>query len=131
MDAVIAFFKDQLSDDDFEVFQMFQRFRDNDMITDLVVDFDEVYAWLGFRSKTEARRLLAKSCKKGSDYTSTRSNAKETVMLTPYAFKVMCILSGTDKGKQVRTYLRNIEELFMKQHLETLVQTSKPEVEVL
>jgi hypothetical protein len=38
-----------------------------------VVDFDDVYVWLGFTTKGNAKRLLTRKFQEGSDYIVTKS----------------------------------------------------------
>jgi phage anti-repressor protein len=94
--------------------------------TQFIVDFDDVYVWLGFTRKDHAKRLLQKKFNEGTDYTTTNllplkgeqdipqhgGHNKEKCMLTVPTFKSFSMYCDTEKGKQTRQYYMKMEKVF-------------------
>jgi phage anti-repressor protein len=92
--------------------------------TDFVVDLDNIWKWLGFGQKINAKRVLEKHFKLDIDYkTPTDSkddkeieekkhggHNKETFMLTINAFKRFCLKAETKKADQIHEYYIKLEE---------------------
>ena len=107
---------------------------------DFVIDFDNVWKWLGFTRKDSGKKLLEKFFTKDVDYevmkpTPEISGAgfemdepappiggaglnlgsaglnKETIMLTVNTFKKFCLKAGTKKADEVHDYYIKLEEL--------------------
>ena len=98
----------EFSNDDKEIFESFL---DHDQHNDFVVDFDNVYKWIGFTCKDHAKRLLTDVLMKGTDYKTEEYAQHTTVMLTPNAFNELCIHSRTERGDQVRKYYEHLKSL--------------------
>lgn len=93
---------------------------------DFVIDFDEVYRWVGFTRKGNAKRILQKWFAEGKHYTLLLrteeegitlphgGNMKETIMLTPNAFKEFCMRADTHKANEIRSYYIKMERLVFK-----------------
>ncbi|NBU33736.1 hypothetical protein EB118_06120 [bacterium] len=89
---------------------------------DFVIDMDNVWEWLGFSQKGHCKRAIMKHFKNDADYKvalstpARRKNEggfnKETVLLTVDTFKELCMLSGTDKSKEIRKYFLQMEKVF-------------------
>jgi hypothetical protein len=102
-------------------------------INDFVIDLDNVWKWLGFSQKINAKTLLEKNFVLDKDYTkslhfqvkqSTKSlllqqkqstNAKgghnkETFMLNVKTFKSLCLKAGTKKADEIHDYYMKMEE---------------------
>jgi hypothetical protein len=102
---------------------------------DFVIDLDDVWKWMGFQSKFNAKRILEKTFINETDYkTLLRQQAKqtdnttslspkvkqtehtkgghnkETIMLTIRTFKLFCLKAGTKKAEQIHEYYINLEE---------------------
>jgi len=103
--------------------------------TDFVIDLDNVWKWLGFNQKFNAKRLLENLFEINKDYktllslegnqkthdiapqhggakTDTRGgHNKETFMLNIETFKKMCLKAGTKKADEIHEYYIKMEEL--------------------
>lgn len=89
---------------------------------DFVIDLDNVWQWLGFSSKFNAKRLLEKCFTLGLDYKqsllpndkqSTKGKGghnKETFLLTVKTFKSFCMKAGTKRAEQIHEYYIKLEE---------------------
>lgn len=92
--------------------------------TDFVIDLDNIWKWLGFKQKVNAKTLLEKHFiididyknllllqqKQDSDQKKHGGYNKETIMLTIYAFKKFCLKAGTQKADQIHEYYLKLEE---------------------
>ena len=91
--------------------------------TDFVIDLNNVWMWLGFVNKENAKRLLEKHFKPEIDYkisllqTEKRPNEekggqnKETILLTVETFKLYCIKAGTEKASLIHKYYIKLEKI--------------------
>lgn len=84
------------------------------------VDFDDAWNWLEYSRKDVAKRsLLNCGFTEGIDFlisadattTGISSNPKENIFLTLDCFKQWCMMSGTEKGKDVRLYFLKCEKV--------------------
>jgi hypothetical protein len=102
---------------------------------DFVIDFDNVWKWLGYTRKSDGKRVLEKFFTVDIDYQVkagaeiggaaftpeiTETNTpnlggaglnKETIMLTVNTFKKFCLKAGTKKADEVHDYYLKLEEL--------------------
>lgn len=103
---------------------------------DFVVDLDDVWKWLGFSQKIDARRLLEKHFQIDVDYkhlsadaslnieTSPPPNVKQEekwggqnrqiIMLTIKCFKSLCLKAQTKKASEIHEYYMKMEEVLHK-----------------
>lgn len=94
------------------------------------INFDDAWMWLGYSSKGNAKRMLGK-CEEDLDYkvidqpATTKSGAKQFIKLTIEAFKHICMMSGTPRGKDVRVYFLNCEKLLKEQQTAPLTINPK------
>jgi len=100
--------------------------------TDFVIDLDNVWNWLGFSSKFNAKRLLEKCFTQDLDYkqsllpndkqsSDTRGgHNKDIIMLNIKTFKLFCIKAGTKKADEIHEYFIKLEEILQ----EVLVEES-------
>lgn len=90
--------------------------------TQHVIDFDLVWKWMGYSRKGNAKRNLIKYFEEGTDYRIENmllnskkqvhgGHNKETIMLSTHAFKSLCMLSNSEKGKHTRAYYIRMEEV--------------------
>ena len=120
---------------------------------DFVVDFDDVWTWLGFNKKCGAKRTLEKHFSVEKDYKillprsgeQTRGilggHNKETIMLTTRTFKLLCMKAGTTKANEIHDYFVKLEDLLhetlheecveLKQQVENQVLISQHEQDIL
>jgi len=104
---------------------------------DFVVDLDEVWKWLGFSQKVNAKSLLEKQFVIDKDYikplllqqkqTSSQRGGhnKETFMLNIKTFKSLCIKAGTKKADEIHDYYLKIEEMIQEVVTEECVELKK------
>lgn len=89
--------------------------------TEFVIDLDNIWKWLGFFKKHNAKSMLEKQFTIDIDYKTFAPDAsaskigrgghnKETIMLTIYAFKNFCLKAGTQKADQIHEYYLKLEE---------------------
>lgn len=85
---------------------------------DFIINIDIVAKWLGSKKGTIKETLVNtynlnidyKISKEKPNSKISKSN-KEIILLTPYCFKRLCLLSKTKKGEEVRTYFISLEKL--------------------
>ena len=96
-----------------------------DQKKDFVIDLDNVWKWLEFTNKANAKRLLEKYFIRDIDYkilldahvvqdlTGKKHGGhnKEIFMLTVKAFKSYCLKAGTKKADEVHDYFMKLEEI--------------------
>ena len=88
-----------------------------------VIDLDNIWKWLGFQSKFNAKRLLESQFIVEKDYTLITPNAnvkqsvhikggqnKETFMLKVNTFKKYCLKAGTKKADEILDYYLKLQE---------------------
>ena len=90
---------------------------------DFVIDFDNVWKWMGFARKGNAKTTLEKHFTIETDYqvkktASADSEAvlnggqnRETILLTVNTFKKFCLKAGTKKADEIHDYYIKLEEL--------------------
>lgn len=85
------------------------------------VDFEEAWAWLGFKTKGNAKRSLLNSgfienkeylliCDKATT-TGISVFSNENIWLTVDCFKMWGMAAGTAKGKEIRKYFLECEKI--------------------
>jgi hypothetical protein len=92
--------------------------------TDFVVDLDNVWKWLGFSQKIDAKRLLEKYFNIDIDYKLTLGQPKasaneekwgghnkQTILLTIKCFKSLCLKAQTKKAGEIHEYYMKMEEV--------------------
>ena len=94
-----------------------------DQKKDFVIDLDNVWKWLGFAQKVNAKNLLEKNFTVDIDYKKALlsqqkqtdhikgGHNKEIIMLTVKAFKSYCLKAGTKKADEVHDYFMKLEEI--------------------
>jgi phage anti-repressor protein len=102
-------------------FQLYLTYGNND--SKYVVDLDDVWKWLGFASKGNAKRSLMKYCEKDIDFrlNSLVPRAKQhggqnndKIKMNVSTFKNLCMVANTERGKQTRRYYSKMEAIFFK-----------------
>jgi len=103
-----------------------------DYKNDFVIDLDNVWQWLGFGQKVNAKRVLEKNFVLNTDYKlllcqlakqtgSTKGgHNKETFMLNIKTFKLFCIKAETKKANEIHEYFIKLEEILQ----EVLIEES-------
>ena len=94
-----------------------------DYKNDFVIDLDNVWQWLGFHQKVNAKRVLEKNFIIDKDYKlllcqpAKQPNGvngghnKETFMLNIDSFKRYCLKSGTKKADEIHNYFIKLENI--------------------
>jgi hypothetical protein len=86
---------------------------------DYVIDLDDIWSWLGFARKTNAKTLLEKKFKLETDYKivlpQLRENLQggrpsEKIMLNINTFKKLCLMATTSKANEIHEYYIKLEE---------------------
>ena len=114
--------KENFNDNQQQLFvASFYCFLNYDKKNDFVIDFDNVWKWLGFSRKDNSKRLLEKFFTIDIDYkvallqSVERKNEggfnKETIMLNINTFKKFCLKADTKKADEVHDYYVKLEEL--------------------
>ena len=91
---------------------------------DFVIDLDNIWKWLGFSQKIDAKRLLEKYFLVNIDYklglgltkASTENEKwgghnKQIFNLNLQSFKKFCLRAGTKKSQEIHNYFIKLEEL--------------------
>ena len=92
---------------------------------DFPIDLENIYKLIGFTSKKNAKRTLINNFIKDEDYKISllpreqRFHTKggennETIMLNVDTFKNMCMITKTEKSKEIRAYYVKLEKIFNK-----------------
>ena len=92
-------------------------------INDFVIDLDNVWEWMGFKQKVNAKTLLEKNFVIDKDYKKSlllqqkRSPSvkggqnKEIFLLNLKTFKSMCLKAGTKKADEIHEYYLKMEQI--------------------
>ena len=93
---------------------------------DFIIDFDNVWKWCGFSTKSNAKRILDKNFKIDIDYQVKNlahqvgeanlqpthgGQNKEIILLTVNTFKKFCLKAGNVKADEIHDYYIKLEEL--------------------
>jgi phage anti-repressor protein len=95
---------------------------------DFIINFDDVWNWIGFGRKDHAKRLLKIKFKENIHYkiflprmgeqdlieNSHEGNNKEEILLTANTFKKFCLMAATDKSTEIYDYYIKMEEIIFK-----------------
>jgi len=122
--------KENFNDNQQQLFvASFYCFLNYDKKKDFVIDFDNVWKWLGFSRKDAAKRLLENFFTIDIDYKVKKvappicgarsvsvenqhgGQNKETIMLNINTFKKFCLKADTKKADEVHDYYIKLEEL--------------------
>jgi phage anti-repressor protein len=115
---------------------------------DFVIDLDNVWKWIGFSQKVNAKVLLEKNFIENTDYKITVSlerkqnearggHNKEVIMLTINAFKRFCLKAGTKKSDEIHEYYikmeKTLQEVVMEEckELTEQLKNTKKELETI
>ena len=88
---------------------------------DFVIDLDNVWEWMGFSQKVNAKRVLEKNFVINKDYKilvcqlakqkGSGGHNKEKIMFNVKTFKSLCLKAGTKKADEIHEYYLKMEEL--------------------
>jgi len=86
---------------------------------DFVIDLDDIWKWLGFSRKSDAKKLLEKKFKLESDYKIVLRQSpqnliggrpSEKIAMNIKTFKKMCLTATTSKANEIHEYYIKLEE---------------------
>ena len=88
---------------------------------DFIIDLDNIWQWIGFGQKVNAKRVLEKNFIENTDYKillcqlakqsdSRGGHNKEVIMLTINTFKRFCLKAGTKKSDEIHEYYIKMEK---------------------
>jgi phage anti-repressor protein len=89
-----------------------------DNTNNISIDINVVVKWLGTR-KGKIKETLENTYLIDTDYKISKEKLnckisksnKEIILLTPYCFKRICLLTKTKKGEEIRNYFMELENL--------------------
>lgn len=109
---------------------IFQKF---DEQNDYIIDFDIAWKICGYTRKDSAKKILLKRLRENVDYTISKISPnssedlsppnggaapigmagqnKETIMLTPDAFKFFCLSSNTEQGRKTQEFFVKLQRV--------------------
>ena len=132
-DKLINLIKEKFSKEDMELFKLFfniyKAFKNNK--EDFIVDLDEVYEWIGYSNKANAKKSLLKYFKPNIDYMIIKDSRisliqlderdakdktkggdnKQIIKLTIKCFKNFCMVAETKRSDQIYDYYITMEEV--------------------
>jgi phage anti-repressor protein len=83
-----------------------------------VINLDDIWKWLGFSTKQNAKTLLERQFVVDKDYLLIKQTAtvqgghnKETFMLNVNTFKKFCLKAGTKKADEIHDYYIKLEKV--------------------
>jgi phage anti-repressor protein len=95
---------------------------------EIIIDFEIVVKWLSVR-KDSLKKILVNNFEENFDYTIEKKKKKqinsrgatiyELILITPNCFKELCMISQTEKAKEVRKYFIEMEKI-IKRYFETI-----------
>jgi phage anti-repressor protein len=107
---------------------------------DFPINLDDVYKMIGFAHKKNAKRTLVNNFIENEDYRITvlpREHGKfsdETIMLNVDTFKNICMMTKTDKAKEIRKYYIKLENIYNKlindEHKQHQLELQKNQLEL-
>jgi hypothetical protein len=122
-----------------------------DTKNDFVIDLDNLWKWLGFSQKYNAKCVLEKNFNINKDYKyfapevagakkdNRGGHNKETIMLNVETFKKFCLKAGTKKADEIHDYFINLENIMfeitkeecniLKQQLQQVEEIKNKEME--
>jgi phage anti-repressor protein len=118
-------------------FKAYLEYSDDD--TKFVINLDDIWEWVGFSTKGNAKRLIEKTFKKDENYILKNSlilkdkqghggQNKEFIIMNVNTFKEFCILANTEKAKEVRKYyvkMENVMHRYTKEKMEAFFKQSQ------
>ena len=90
---------------------------------DYVIDLDNVWEWMGFQQKSNAKQLLERHFCNNTDYKifahevavakkeRRGGHNKEIILMTIRTFKLFCLKAGTKKSNEIHEYYVKMEKV--------------------
>jgi hypothetical protein len=123
--------------------ESFRLYLEHDQEKDFIVNLDDIWKWMGFSTKGNAKRLLFQKFIKDKDYKSEEETAyphgeavsleetrnggqnKETILLTVNTFKKLCLKADTKKADEIHDYYIKMENVLQEVIQETFIEEQK------
>lgn len=134
---LLNFIKDKLTDDEQLLFaESFHLYLQYDSEKDFVIDLDNIYKWLGFTRKNNAKRLLISKFIINTDYIIKEMNApigafkkagktEEQILMNIKTFKKFCMKADTKRSDTILDYYIKLETCNQCYILNSLQETQK------
>ena len=127
-DKLIKLIKENFNESDNQLFKLsFELYnKTQTKPDDFIINFDDIYTWIGFSTKGNAKTLLTKSFKENLDYKFDEggffANAKkplggrpsDNILLTIDCFKEFCLIASTDQSRKIYKYYIKMEKIIFK-----------------
>lgn len=120
-DNLLTKIKENFNEDEQKLYiASFYSYLNYDEYKDYVISLDNIWKWLDFNQKYNAKRLLEKTFVKNDNYIIEISNEmkegrgghnKEIILLNVNTFKLFCLLAGTEKAKLIHKYYVKLESI--------------------
>ncbi len=145
-DKLLKLLNDNLNENEKELckksFEIYKLYKNNK--NEFIIDFDDIYKWIGFTQKTHAKRLLTNKFTVNNNFIiisrsgdNSRGPKSEQILLTINTFKKFCMIAATEKSIQIYDYYIKMEET-IQQYLEekliennTIIENKDKEIEDL
>jgi hypothetical protein len=88
--------------------------------TDFIIDLNDIWKWLGFSRKADAKKVLTKHFIENVDFrlatevavsSSHGGQNKENILMNLVTFKKLCLKSNTSKADSIHNYFIELEEV--------------------
>ena len=103
-----------------KLFVTFYYFTLNTNENDFIIDIDDVWSWIGYTQKVNAKQLIEKNFIKDVDYIISTENKKEhkkgghnkeKILLKINTFKLFCLKTNTKKADEIHEYFVKLDDL--------------------
>lgn len=115
---LMALIRDELDEKGVAFAQRFYGYLLHDADADFVVDLDDVYQCIGFRSKVGAKRAIVQHLRSEEQYRLSQDGRgprnQDRILMTVQGFKHLCRVLDTRKSGLVYTYYMSMELAMMK-----------------
>ena len=124
-DQLISLIKSNFNKDDMQLFDLNYKIytTNKNNLNDFIVDFDEVWKWIGYNKKSDAKKVLIniKSLVENKDYKVLRQapqnlggRPSELILLTINCFKKFCLKASTQQSEKIYDYYIKMEDIITK-----------------
>jgi len=126
-DNLINLIKEELNEDDNKLFKMsYQLYNISyNKPNEYIINLDDVYNWIGFKYKANAKKLLVSNFKENIDYKMNKEvfiqtdenlggRPTEKILLTIECFKKFCLKSSTSQAGKIYDYYIKMEKIIFK-----------------
>jgi len=135
---LIKLIKDNFTEDDIKIFELnyeiYKNYKENK--NEFTIDLADIYEFIGFTQKINAKRLLIKNFIKDNDYKillfpneeqkldHRGGHNKEKILLNIDCYKEFCLLAATQQSKKIYKYFIKMEKIIFEYMEEQLQRSS-------